>query len=392
MKNSLTKIDYIFWLLIAVYTGIIYSTLSMVSVARKALVEKFGYGVFDSVYWVFGILGCVAAVYIIKKYKGRQLVRALAAFVIMGCVYAHYLTGLEYAIERVHFLEYGLLGALVYAAVTRHINGVSGLIVSVCVIYWLGLGDEAIQWALPGRVGEVRDCILNAFSGVLGMCVLVFLRQESVKGTDNSCGRNLWAAGCLALTTVFTGLFLIMVHGFGYIHEGKVPGRIYSSLSVKDFAGINEGVSVSQKARGLYEDEGARHLLQREFYCSNDFLAADGSYYRQWDKCLNEHLVLEFYYPQFIKQHKQDDVYTLLASYDLELAKAVKGNSVFWPDSVKNMHKWAVEGSNKIFTSRVKSTIITSYKMRDLLFYMVLILLGLCWWAVTINKLSSFSN
>ena len=61
--------------------------------------------------------------------------------------------------ERVHFIQYGLLGLLVSRA--YKISSFKMLLVSGLLIVSVGLVDEIIQWYLPNRYGDIRDIVMN---------------------------------------------------------------------------------------------------------------------------------------------------------------------------------------------------------------------------------------
>jgi len=70
-------------------------------------------------------------------------------------------------VEAVHYAEYGLLSVLAYRALVFRIRdaGVYGLSVLLAVL--AGLFDEAIQWATPGRVWDMRDIRFNTEAAAL---------------------------------------------------------------------------------------------------------------------------------------------------------------------------------------------------------------------------------
>lgn len=384
MSHPLTRTDYVLWAAIAAYTGVIYATLSIVSKIRKALTERFGYGVFDVVYWAFGLLGCALLARLFREYRGARLARRLLALVIISGIYAYYLSGLKYSIERIHFLEYGLLGVLVFVALARRFPRVVSVLLSVNLVYWIGLGDEAIQWALPNRVGEIRDSITNLFSGALGVSVAwFFVRTLDTKHPLWLCARA--AILFCAVTTVLTAVFICSVHGFGFLYETPDVGKVYSSLSADEFRRINSSTSaradVDSRSIATYENEARRHLLQREFYFSNDFMASDGSRYRDYTRCYAENRALEAYYGSFLTAHAGRTSGPLLQSIDREVAHQVTANPVVWPDSVRAWVAGLSAHGKNVFASRVKQTIITSFGPRDLLFYvsLILLLLGYAW-------------
>lgn len=81
--------------------------------------------------------------------------------------------------EKTHFLYYGFLGFLVHRALRQHLEGsvlYTGVIALVAII---GLGDELIQYALPGRFFEWKDVGLNALSGALAAGIVAQLEQPT---------------------------------------------------------------------------------------------------------------------------------------------------------------------------------------------------------------------
>ena len=71
--------------------------------------------------------------------------------------------------ERIHFIEYGLLGIFVirpYATGTWKF-----LLPAFLLVCLIGAGDELIQWFLPNRVGEWKDVGLNVIGGFFGLWI-----------------------------------------------------------------------------------------------------------------------------------------------------------------------------------------------------------------------------
>jgi len=72
--------------------------------------------------------------------------------------------------EAIHFLEYGMLGILLYRALQPRIQDVSVFLAAALVGVLVGTVDELIQWIVPGRYWDFRDIGLNA-----GACVLTLV-------------------------------------------------------------------------------------------------------------------------------------------------------------------------------------------------------------------------
>lgn len=385
MKKHFDKTDYILWIIIAIYTGIIYATLSLVSKARKVLVEKYGPGVFDYIYWIFAVIGIIFVVYCFRKFRGKILLGKLVILAIFCALYAYYLSGMKYPVEKIHFLEYGLLGVLVFLAIVRHMTHWVSVIISLNIVFWLGIGDEAIQWALPSRVGEIRDSIINLFSGALGIGLLWFLRERSTKKSSINSLHLKCMLSSFGITTILTALFIFRVHGFGTVIETKDPGKVYSSFSASELTKINNQKNVvSLKDRKTYNDEALRHLFQREYFFTNEYVTSTGVTYRLYGQSFFENRILEVYYSRFLNEHAKKTSGPLLRHIDREVADKVLENPVVWPDSLRQSLEHTMENSNVVLKTRVKSTQIISFEKKDLLFYCALIflILGYLWFLI----------
>ncbi len=73
---------------------------------------------------------------------------------------------LERPEERIHFIEYGILGILAFKAFGK---GLKKIMIAILFVLLIGTLDEIIQFILPNRVGDIRDVILNVTGGSLGV-------------------------------------------------------------------------------------------------------------------------------------------------------------------------------------------------------------------------------
>jgi VanZ family protein len=76
------------------------------------------------------------------------------------------------AVERFHFIEYGLVTFCFYQA-WRVREDASILVLPVLAALLVGTFDEWCQWFVPGRVGEVHDVLLNGASISCGLLASV---------------------------------------------------------------------------------------------------------------------------------------------------------------------------------------------------------------------------
>lgn len=147
-------------LVLFIYVLIIYSSLPM---ARGLLnwISSSGWseGFSFFVNTVLIIAGALLVVY--AFYKGGM--KALWAMVSVTGLLILALS-LERPEERLHFLEYFVLGVITKRAI-------GGITKQVAFVLLVGLVDEGIQYLLPQRVGDLRDVLFNAISSLTGLLV-----------------------------------------------------------------------------------------------------------------------------------------------------------------------------------------------------------------------------
>ena len=78
--------------------------------------------------------------------------------------------------ERIHILEYGLLGWLAMRDFSKAKPLLKAAFFSVLFVFLVGSIDELFQKFLPYRVGEIRDVLTNIISGALG--IILFQKRR----------------------------------------------------------------------------------------------------------------------------------------------------------------------------------------------------------------------
>ena len=165
------------WLTIC-YVIAIYTTLPVMrpilNFLKGSLDEAFSPAVYILLFFI--ALG-VIALFITQRKGWKSLVML---FGILG-VTAFILPLIKYPEERIHFLEYAVLGIMLYLALRESIQGRKVFVYIPVIIFLVGLGDEIIQGMLPNRVYQFTDVLLNFLGGILGELILITFNPELVK-------------------------------------------------------------------------------------------------------------------------------------------------------------------------------------------------------------------
>jgi len=170
--NMVSK--YRLWALIIIYVLFIYVSLpffpAFISTLRNfiskellnflSLVLSISFFLLLSV-WIYN-----------KNYKAKQFILIISPLLLLT-----YLSlSLDVWVERIHFVEYAVLGLLISRAV--NVRTLHGIIYTGCLVTLIGAVDEIIQWFLPNRVGDMRDVIMNSVGGLSGLWLGRFLFWE----------------------------------------------------------------------------------------------------------------------------------------------------------------------------------------------------------------------
>jgi hypothetical protein len=124
------------------------------------------------------------------------------------------------AVERVHFVEFGVI-AWLFLRVWRDRPDASAIVAPALAAFITGVGDEAFQWFLPARVGELADVALNAVAIGCGV-----LAGAAFTPPADLAGR--WRGGSLRLVARLLALSAVALAAFVHlVHLGdriEVPG------------------------------------------------------------------------------------------------------------------------------------------------------------------------
>ncbi len=230
--------------------------------------------------WLFGAavfvaIGLAIAYALVRiRYRRLQRLALLAVAVVFGAAYM-WLNGTPYpevnAVERVHFVEYGVV-ALLWYRVSRTADA-SMIVLPLLVSFMVGTFDEWLQWFIPVRVGEAHDVFLNLASIACGLMFAVALLPPPAFSWALS--RRSWSRIGITAAVVWLvfAAFVSQVH-LGYDVTAEGIGHFHSHYT-------GEGLLALQKDRAQrwdadpplrlrrlsredqYLDEGTWHLRRR---------------------------------------------------------------------------------------------------------------------------------
>jgi VanZ like family len=192
--------------LAAPYVGVVRSQI------RASFPGRFGLIINGAV--AAALLGSLALA--LARIRSRRLQRygAIALAFAAGAAYSFATESPDpavRAVERFHFVEFGLITFLYYRAWRERLD-MAALVLPALAAFVVGIADEAFQWFIPARVGELRDVWLNGASIGCGMLFGIgFEPPAPFTAGWRECSRRM-AANALAITVVALAAFVQLVH------------------------------------------------------------------------------------------------------------------------------------------------------------------------------------
>lgn len=165
------------------YLGAIYGTLAVARILTNALRDS-GH-LRTTVVISFAVAAVSAAVFIFRVSLNRSP-RALAMMFGMALVYGAVIFPMESPEEKLHFIEYGLVALLAWAAMPKALEGAKRFFAAAVFTLAAGWIDEGIQALLPQRYYDLRDVGFNAAAGVMALTALGLVRWARRRAPDAS--------------------------------------------------------------------------------------------------------------------------------------------------------------------------------------------------------------
>lgn len=173
------------WLHVALWSLVIFVTIPFARALRETVAERIGVELFLYSTVVVALIGGAWALASLRK---RQVPTGaylwLFGVVVAFIAYAYHLRRIPE--EAIHVAEYGVLGLLVYRALSHRIHDYTIYPVAAIMVGMIGMLDEYIQWAVPSRVFDLRDIRTNFIAGALSQVAIAGGLRPSIVASSPS--------------------------------------------------------------------------------------------------------------------------------------------------------------------------------------------------------------
>lgn len=157
------------------YVLFIYATLPIMRTILNFLKDHLG-DLFNSATTFF--LGALLLAVVMLAVPLRLSWRKWLIILLVLIGYGISMRVLRIPEERIHLLEYGFLSFLSYRMYRVRAARSRAALYTFFTVSFFGALDEVIQHFLPNRVGDMRDVIINVWSGLLGLVLVLVVDRK----------------------------------------------------------------------------------------------------------------------------------------------------------------------------------------------------------------------
>lgn len=238
MREPPREHEWLSWLLAAFLAAFILITIPFARAVTDFVAARWGRAVFRDIVTMLVIFALGTLVLVACRLRGLPR-RNVLWLLLAGALMLYFTLGVRASAEEtIHFLEYCVLGFLVFRALAHRTRDIGIYPAAFLICATLGLIDEVVQWFTPERVFDLRDVAFNAAGGAISQVAIAggfsppYIRKSVQPGTGRRL--SLYAAAfvgllwlCLANTPAMTARLVCRIPHFWYL--------LYKSSAMSEF-------------------------------------------------------------------------------------------------------------------------------------------------------------
>jgi len=160
---------WVAWSVVVIWSLFVFLTIPFARTIRNFVSENWGRDLFTYSVLVVIAVALVASAFYVIRYRvsaPKSHLLWLTTTAIFFTAYTIYL-GKRSPEESIHFIQYGVLGILVFRALSIKYRDITIYFSASIIGGMIGIIDELIQWLIPERFWDFRDVWINFFAAAL---------------------------------------------------------------------------------------------------------------------------------------------------------------------------------------------------------------------------------
>jgi hypothetical protein len=389
------------WLYVAVWTLCLFSIIPMARLIEQYVYQTWGRDLFT--YGVISVIITALAVTVFYVYRIQlgSRTRYFWLIAVAGIFFFYTLVlGKRNPVESVHFILFGVLGGLVYRALTHRLKDSSIFFAGAIICGCIGITDEFVQWMTPLRIWDITDIGLNLLSAALvqvaiakGLRPAFILRGISRKNMRFMCSLTIAAAAVLGGSLLMTPPRIVWISeriGFleflkyndsvmleyGYLYEDPEAGVFRSRFMPHELKQIDRirGVEAA-KILNKFQDEKSYPLFLRVYTPITDPFVHEARVHlfrrdRHFDRALK--------FKKYRKMHAKFLTVALHENLIMEkfFYNTLKHSNYIWTEEQSALARQHFL-QNDFYDSKVSRGLITWVKEQQVAGFFIVLILGL---------------
>ncbi len=391
--------EWVSWLLFALWSLVIFVTIPLARTVGEFVEQHLGRQTFT--YVVIAVVTLVAVAAIIYRIRLSVSHHSYIWLAFVSMVFIGYTVRLSAAPEEaVHFLEYAVLGSLIYRALTHRVKDGSIYFMALMIGAMVGTMDEAIQWVTPKRFWDLGDIWLNFLAvGLTQVAIAKGLRPSLISGRPgaqniqrlclltvaavlflaasllNTPTRIAWYAEQIPILKFLTTNESAMFE-YGYFYEDPEIGSFTSRLSPQELSQADEDLAVVSAAilNQYRSDSAYSDFLEKYTPVSSPFVHEARVHLFRRDRHIQraeEEEVDEDTYREYLAIAYRENL--IMGKYFSETLS--RSDYILAPGQIAFLKE--NQSPDASFTSRVSYDLVTKISEQQIMVGLAVILLGL---------------
>ena len=176
-KGGIFRNEKTAWISLAVYTTLLYSTLTLTNDLYRATFDRLGKStVSQGIYAIASLIALALLIFMWLRLPRTPSTYATAGIISLLIYYA---MSIEYIpANRIHFFQYCPLAILGLEALRFRVPDRNVYLWTFLLVSLIGVGDELLQGLLPDRHFDTKDVVLNSLAGLLALAFVGFAVRE----------------------------------------------------------------------------------------------------------------------------------------------------------------------------------------------------------------------
>lgn len=402
LQNPPQERPWVSWLVVSIWSLFILLTIPLARTIQKFVAEQWGSGLFAYVVLASIAVSLIAAIYYIVRFRpalsgGRYIWLIAVAAIFTGYTIQ---LGKKSPEEAIHFIQYGVLGILVYRALAVHHHDITIYFSAAVICGIIGTIDEVIQWLVPRRLWDLRDVWINFFSAALVQVAIAKGFKPTYIASRPNLSNLRFLCRLLAVAATVIGLCQINtpariawyaehIPGLGYLKNNESVmseyGYRYNDPDIGIFRSRLSPVELRNADLERTTEAAAILNIYRDRSSYKDFLSI---YSPVNDPFLHEARVHLFSrdanFSRAMEIGEKSEIYAIILTtayrenqiMEKYFPNTLRASDYVWPSdklalAEKNLLK------NKVFNSWVSRHLITSFTEAQIGSFFALLVLGL---------------